>query len=146
MRRMLVTAALMLALGGSAARAATASAPLSGVKLLQVTLPSRDLSRSVTFYRDVLGLPLLLEVKGAAFFDVAGVRLRLKASSSTTAQGAELYFDDPGLSKAQALQARGVKFIGEAETVQRSSTTDLKLLEFMDPDGNALALMGEVRR
>ena len=94
----------------------------------------------------MLGLPLLFEVKGAAFFDVAGVRLRLEASSSPPAQGAELYFDDPGLSKAAALAARGVKFVGPAETVQRSPASDLKLLEFLDPDGNALAIMGEVRR
>jgi len=137
----------LLAIGAPAlAETPTAAGPLNGAKLLQVTLPSRDLARSVGFYRDVLGLPLLFQVNGAAFFDMAGVRLRLELSKAAPAAGAEIYFDDPQLSDAQRLKANGVVFAGPAETVQRSATGDLKLLEFFDPDGNVLALMGEVSR
>jgi methylmalonyl-CoA/ethylmalonyl-CoA epimerase len=120
--------------------------PLSGARLLQITLPSRDLPGAVRFYRDVLGLKLLFRVKGAVFFDVGGVRLRIEAGSTPGAGGYEIYFDDPGLSRAGALASRGVRFLGPPQTVQRSAGADLQLLEFNDPDGNALALMGEVAR
>jgi catechol 2,3-dioxygenase-like lactoylglutathione lyase family enzyme len=120
--------------------------PLGDARLAQITIPSTDLARSTAFYRDVLGLKLLFQVPGAAFFDMAGVRLRVELVKSVPASGDELYFDDPGLSRQAALAAQGVKFVGPPETVQRTATGDLKLLEFLDPDGNALALMGEVRR
>jgi hypothetical protein len=37
-----------------------------------------------------------------------------------------------------------VTFVSQAQVVQRTETHDLKLREFLDPDGNALALMGLV--
>jgi len=36
--------------------------------------------------------------------------------------------------------------VGPATTVQRTATHELKLREFFDPDGNALALMGMVAK
>ena len=131
----------------STATPATPAAPLSDTRLLQITLPTKDLTRSVTFYEHVLGLKLLFAVNGAAFLDAGGVRLRLEQSQTLAPTGAiELYFDDPGLARAEALKVRGVKFVGPPETVQHLKTTDVRLLEFVDPDGNALALMGEVSR
>jgi methylmalonyl-CoA/ethylmalonyl-CoA epimerase len=136
----------ILAVSGPAA-AAPPPGPLTDARLMQITLPARDLARAVAFYRDVLGVKLLFQVKGAAFLDAGGVRLRLEAVSAAPASAnVELYFDDPGLTRAKLLEARGVKFIGPAETVQHLATTDVQLLEFTDPDGNALALMGEVPR
>ncbi|MBS0360837.1 MAG: VOC family protein [Proteobacteria bacterium] len=121
--------------------------PLASARLMQITLPAKDLDRSVAFYDGVLGVKLLFRVKGAAFLDAGGVRLRLEQSGTPAPTGAvELYFDDPGLSRAKPLAARGVRFVGPPETVQHLATTDVQLLELTDPDGNALALMGEVPR
>jgi methylmalonyl-CoA/ethylmalonyl-CoA epimerase len=153
-RRFLLAAALAFAAAtpatatpGTATPAADAAGPLTAVRLLQITLPARDLGRATAFYRDVLGLRLLFVAGDAAFFDAGGVRLRLEHSTTLAPSGAvELYFDDPGLSRWQPLTARGVRFVGPPETVQHLRTTDLQLVEFFDPDGNALALMGEVRR
>ncbi len=39
-----------------------------------------------------------------------------------------------------------MKFAGPAQTVQQTATHELKLREFFDPDGNALALMGMVAK
>ena len=129
------------------AHAAGTAGPLSDARLLQITLPAKDLDRAIAFYRDVLGVKLLFQVKGAAFLDAGGVRLRLEKSDASLPTGAvELYFDDPGLSRFKPLADRGVHFIGPPETVQRLAATDVKLAEFTDPDGNALALMGEVAR
>ena len=130
-----------------ACHAAASAGPLSDARLLQITLPSRDLARSVAFYQDLLGVKLLFQVKGAAFFDAGGVRLRLEQNETPVPTGTvELYFDDPGLARAQPLKDRGVRFVGPPETVQRKARSDVQLLEFTDPDGNALALMGEVAR
>jgi catechol 2,3-dioxygenase-like lactoylglutathione lyase family enzyme len=106
----LALAALLAGLAaGPAARAAPG--PLADVKLAQITLPAKDLALSVAFYRDVLGVRLLFQVKGAAFFDAGGVRLRLEESQTAAPTGAvELYFDDPGLARAGPLTARGVTF------------------------------------
>ena len=46
-------------------------------KLAQIALSTRDLSKAVTFYRDVLGLPLKFEVSGMAFFDAGGTSLMI---------------------------------------------------------------------
>ncbi|MGH3075916.1 MAG: VOC family protein, partial [Gaiellales bacterium] len=57
--------------------------PLTGaIGQLHVTVS--DINRSVAFYRDVLGLPVLFEVpgQGMAFFDCQGVRLYLGAAES----------------------------------------------------------------
>jgi methylmalonyl-CoA/ethylmalonyl-CoA epimerase len=144
---MAAVAAWTAVLGGAAAAAGAPAGPLGDAKLMQITLPVKDLDRSVAFYRDVLGVKLLFRTPGAVFLDAGGVRLRLERSAAVPASGGvELYFDDAGLSRAKPLAARGVRFVGPPETVQHLATSDVQLLEFTDPDGNALALMGEVAR
>jgi catechol 2,3-dioxygenase-like lactoylglutathione lyase family enzyme len=131
----------------AAAHGQTREGPLADARLLQITLPARDLDRSVAFYTGTLGVKLLFRVKGAAFLDAGGVRLRLEESQTMAPTGSvELYWDDPGLARMAPLAARGVTFVGPPETVQRLKASDVKLAEFTDPDGNALALMGEVPR
>ncbi|HEY3949797.1 VOC family protein [Phenylobacterium sp.] len=137
----------ILAWSAGAALAGEAPGPLADARLMQITLPVKDLDRAVAFYQGVLGVRLLFRVPGAAFLDAGGVRLRLERSDTPAPTGAvELYFDDPGLARAKPLADRGVRFVGPPETVQRLAKTDVQLLEFTDPDGNALALMGEVAR
>ena len=48
--------------------------PVPVSKLFEAHLTVRDLGRSVAFYRDVLGLPVALEIpeRGATFFWVGG--------------------------------------------------------------------------
>jgi methylmalonyl-CoA/ethylmalonyl-CoA epimerase len=42
------------------------------------------------------------------------------------------------------LKGDGVVFVAQPHLVHRSAQTELWLAEFKDPDGNQLALMGEV--
>jgi hypothetical protein len=42
------------------------------------------------------------------------------------------------------LKAQGVNFLADPHLVHRTPTAELWLAEFTDPDGNQLALMGEV--
>ena len=120
---------------------------LAGRKLVQVGLTCRDLDRSRNFYRDTLGLPLLFEASGMMFFQLDGLRLMIGKEHQPGGPigGSLLYFDAPDIDAlGAALEAKGINFTGPATVVQRTETHELKLREFFDPDGNALALMGMV--
>jgi catechol 2,3-dioxygenase-like lactoylglutathione lyase family enzyme len=120
---------------------------LAGRSLMQVGLTCRDLERAKSFYRDVLGLPLLFEVSGMLFFQLAGTRLMvgLEHTKDQPLGGSILYFDAPDIhALGAALEAKGVKFGGPAHALQKTATHELMLRAFFDPDGNALALMGMV--
>lgn len=120
---------------------------LGGHLLQQVALTTSDLPRAVIFYRDILGLPLMFESNGMAFFDVAGMRLMI-AQDVNRPQGRPtsiLYFDAPDFPVTLArLIAVGVDLEGPVETVQRTAAGDLRLQQFRDPDGNMLAIIGTV--
>lgn len=126
-----------------------AEASLGGRNLMQVGLTCRDLDRAQHFYRDVLGLTLLFEAGGMMFFQLGNLRLMIGREQKPDQPfgGSILYFDAPDIDAlAIALEAKGVKFTGPAQTVQQTATRELKLREFFDPDGNALALMGMVAK
>jgi len=120
---------------------------LSGRRLAQVGLSCRELDRARGFYRDTLGLPLLFEAGNMLFFQLDGMRLMvgLAPDPAKPSGGAIVYFEAPDIDAlGAALEERGVQFLGLAVTVQQAQTHELKLREFYDPDGNALALMGMV--
>src|SRR5215469_10976128 len=124
----------------------TDAAPLRGRRLVQVALMTRDLGKSRKFYRDTLGLSLLFESGGMMFFDVGGTRL-LVGTENTAGEpgGSILYIDAPDIDTlGPVLEARGVRFLGPAQVVQRTATHELKIRAFRDPDGNILELMGNV--
>jgi catechol 2,3-dioxygenase-like lactoylglutathione lyase family enzyme len=115
---------------------------------VQIALTTRDLDRARTFYRDTLGLPLLFEVRNMLFFQLeGGPRLMIgkEERPGDPIGGAAIYFDAPDIDAiGAALEAKGVAFLGPAETLQRTDTHELKLRGFRDPDGNFVALMGMV--
>ena len=124
-----------------------ASPGLAGRSLTQVTLPASDLPRAVAFYQDVLGLPLLFESNGMAFFQLANLRLMIgRQEPGRTAIGpGVIYFEAPDLETlGTELEGRGATFRGPAETVQRTADGELKLRFLLDPDGNMIGLMGLV--
>jgi len=124
------------------------SPSLGDRRLVQIALTSRDLHRSRHFYHDVLGLKLQFEAIGMLFFELPGQRLMIGTENSAGAPGGSiLYFDAPDIDTlAPALEKKGVQFLGPLQTVQTTTTHDLKLRVFRDPDGNTLALMGMVAR
>lgn len=113
-------------------------------KVVQVAVVVRDLPRAIAFYRDTLGLTLMFETNGMAFFDAAGMRLLVGRSDTLTPGGGAVVYFDAGDWRAteQALIARGVRFTAPTEVVQREAGREHALREFVDPDGNRLAIMG----
>ena len=112
-------------------------------KLAQIALGTRDLKNAIAFYRDALGLKLMFEVSGMAFFDAGGVRLMIGPNEKGMApQGdACLYFDAGDWAATEkALEARGVRFAKPAEVVQRAEGKEHALRFFKDPDGNTIAI------
>ena len=117
--------------------------------IAQIALTVADLDRSVAFYRDALGMPLLFQAPpGLAFFRCGAIRLMLSKPEGEFKPGASsvLYFKIAGIEGAHAtLEKRGVTFVDEPHFITRMPDHDLWMTFFKDPDGNALALMEEKR-
>jgi catechol 2,3-dioxygenase-like lactoylglutathione lyase family enzyme len=114
----------------------------------QVAINVHDLARAVRFYRDTLGMRLLFEVPGMAFFDCDGVRLMLGLPSAPEFDhpASIIYYRVRDIHVTRdALVARGVRFASEPHRAARLPDHDLWLGFFPDSEGNMLAVMSEVR-
>ncbi|HET6347731.1 MAG TPA: VOC family protein [Candidatus Krumholzibacteria bacterium] len=116
--------------------------------IAQVALTVRDVPRAAKFYRDSLGLPVVLETPEMVFFQAGDIRLMLGLPEREHhAHSSIVYFKvDDILHAYNALQERGVSFTHEPRIVHRGQKTDVWLAFFHDPDLNALALMSETAR
>jgi lactoylglutathione lyase len=110
-----------------------------------------DMKRSVSFYRDVLGLPLRFESPGWTEFATEGATLALHASERSRPEE-----DDPdhlpagrcrpGLSVPdldafhQRMVERGVPCLQEPE-----ETFGARIAQYVDPDGLAISVSEEPR-
>jgi catechol 2,3-dioxygenase-like lactoylglutathione lyase family enzyme len=105
---------------------------------------TRDMERAVTFYRDVLGLPLANRAGNEwAEFQAGPVRLALHGTEepSLPASGT-VVFKVNDLDEARwALQERGVVFDGEESEVAGLA----RFATFHDPDGNPMQLIEYLR-
>jgi methylmalonyl-CoA/ethylmalonyl-CoA epimerase len=113
--------------------------------IAQIALTTQNLTGAVAFYRDTLGLKLMFEVPGMAFFDVGGTRLMLGENrlSEKLQNNTYVYFDAGDWYETEAaLERRGLKFDRPADIVQRTEGKEHAIRFFRDPDGNALAIMG----
>jgi len=122
-------------------------APIRG--LFEAHLTVSDLDRSIAFYRDVLGLPLLFTAPNLAFFDCGGVRLMLGPAETPQFDhpSSILYFRVPNLTAAyQRLVESGVKIFAPPRLIAPMPTYDLWMAAFHDSEGNIHQLMSEVPR
>jgi len=115
-------------------------------RIHQVSIRTRDTARAVAFYRDTLGLKLLFEAPPQlAFFDCGGVRLMLSPPEAEfDHQGSVLYFAVDDIKAAHtALAAAGVTFRTAPHMVAKLPDREVWLTDFLDSEGNVLALMSE---
>ncbi len=103
-----------------------------------VWLPVSDIDRSITFYRDQLGLNELQHEGDWAQLDANGLHLGLNAKESPNGQGGAVIAFQPnnGLESAvQKLRDGGVDIPGDI-----SEHAWGRVATFKDPDGNDLQL------
>lgn len=121
---------------------------LENARVAQLLIPVADFDAGIAFYRDTLGIPFLFSAPPQmAFFDCGGVRLLVGVLPPGPAaqRSSTLYFKVDDIDAVHgALTTAGVRFSAKPHVVHRTATSELWLAEFTDPDGNPLALMGEV--
>ena len=120
---------------------------LADATVTQLLIPIDDFERGVAFYRDVLGLPLLFAAPPQmAFFRCGAVRLLVGVTpvSQKVQRGSQIYFGVKDIQSIySSLKSQGVQFKAPPHVVNRSATSEVWLAEFVDLDGNQLALMSE---
>jgi len=116
-------------------------------KISLVMLGARDLTRSVNFYRDTLGLKVQFQSSEFAFLDAGGITLALAlplaqalgGSAAKLGGAAELVFAVDNVQSAyEALSAKGIKFVRAPHNVTGAQWA----ANFEDPDGHALSVFG----
>jgi catechol 2,3-dioxygenase-like lactoylglutathione lyase family enzyme len=109
---------------------------------------TRDRPKTIPFYRDILGFPLVSEDMFAAVFDLNGTMLRISTvETHQPGPSSVLGWEVPDIAAAaKALKAKGVQFniydgFGQDELgIWTSPASDAKVAWFKDPDGNVLSL------
>ena len=121
------------------------AAPSGLGPIMQILVPVADVARAADFYADVLGLPLLFEYPGNAFFDAHGVRVYLATPTQPGYAGpATIYFRvDDVTATFDRLVAAGAAAREAPEIAHRDEAYDLWLAFVTDLDGNNIGLMRE---
>ena len=115
----------------------------------QILINVKDLARATAFYRDTLGMKLLFEFPGMAFFDAGGVRLYLgRADNAEVDHPASIlyYLVTDIVATHESLVAKGVDVVAEPRFIAPMPDHDLWLADYRDSEGNIFALMSEVPR
>jgi methylmalonyl-CoA/ethylmalonyl-CoA epimerase len=114
-------------------------------EIAQIAINVHDLERAKAFYRDVLGLPLVLEAPGLVFFRCGSVRLMLSRPDRPEFDhpASILYYRVADIEAAHVRLKTKVTFDGPPRRVHRDSRHELWLAAFQDPEGNPIALFCE---
>ena len=121
---------------------------LSDATVAQIMIPVENFEKGVSFYRDTLGIPFLFSAPPQmAFFMCGSVRLLVGVlpPEHKAQRGSAIYFKVPDIQAVySSLKDKGVEFRAAPFVVHRTPKSEVWLAEFVDPDGNQLALMAEV--
>jgi predicted enzyme related to lactoylglutathione lyase len=116
-------------------------AQVTGVAQIHISV--RDLQRMVAFYRDVLGLEVVIEAESAVFLDCGGTRLYLAVPESEEYRSNPLlYFavdDIDGM--VAAVKNKGATVRSEPHVVHRTPESELWLAFISDAEDHAVGLM-----
>jgi methylmalonyl-CoA/ethylmalonyl-CoA epimerase len=120
---------------------------LANATVGQIMIPVNDFEAGTAFYRDVLGLPFLFSAPPQmSFFMCGSVRLLVGVlpAEQRPQRGSAVYFRVPDIHAVhRTLADNGVQFTAPPHVVHRTAEHELWLAEFLDLDGNPLALMAE---
>jgi len=112
-----------------------------------IMLGVRDLEKSVTFYRDRLGIDVRQRIPGFAFLDSGALTIVLSEplakNVSPLAGATEVIFSVNDVRASyEALKNQGVDFSQEPRNV----SGPMWAANFRDPDGHLLTLFGPERK
>ena len=113
----------------------------------QIAVNVKDVTRAVAFYKDVIGLPLLFESNGLAFFLCGETRLLLSLPEKAEFDhpSSVLYFKTDKLSSTiMSMTEAGAEFIDEPHMVGKMGNIEIWMAFFKDGEGNTHAIMSEV--
>ena len=115
--------------------------------LSMVMLGVRDMEKSVSFYRDRLGIQIRQQFPGFAFLDTGTVGVILSeglAKNSASVAGAtEVIFTVEDVrASAEALENKGIEFVHGPHHVNGP----MWAANLRDPDGHLLTLFGPERK
>ena len=114
--------------------------------LAQVAVTFHDVPRAVSWYRDVLGLPLIFETNGMAFFAMGDVRLMMTAPGKPEHDhpASVLYFKVANIDEAHAaLGARGAAFEDTPHLVGKMGSTEIWMCFVRDPEQHLIGITEE---
>lgn len=124
-------------------------------ELQQIALTTADLERSIHFYRDVLGLPMIasFDPPGLAFFRVGDVRLSVQKVDEVAATSSVIYFRVQDIDAAsKSLKEHSIELEREPEVVFRDDQGHFGeageeewMAFFRDPDGHVLAFASRTK-
>lgn len=114
----------------------------------QIAINCHDVKRATEFYRDKLGLRMLYEFPGLAFFDCGGVRLMLTKPETAELDhpSSIIYYRVADIHQAsRAIADKGVSIENEPRIIARMPDHDLWLSNVRDTEGNIIAFMAEMK-
>lgn len=117
---------------------------LNGV--IQVAIPARDIDRATAFYRDTLGLGLLMNGPNMAFLDCGGIRVYLDANPGSTEPGGNslVYFRATNIQHAlKTFKDSGVTIHREPHVIASLEDRDVWLMWIRDSESNLLGIIEE---
>lgn len=96
-------------------------------KIGQIGIPVNNLERAITFYQEMLALPLLFNTDTMAFFECGDVRLMLTLPEKEAFANASstLYFFVEDIQKSYVTaKSNGVDFIDEPHLIAKMDHTE----------------------
>lgn len=120
------------------------AAQVTGIS--QIYIRCTDVPRAIAFYRDSVGIPLLFETNGMAFFQAGATRLMLsKAEVPEIDHPSSLvYFGTADIAgAASAIKAKGAHVKTEPHIIAKMNGKEIWLCEWTDTEGNIMAFMEE---
>jgi catechol 2,3-dioxygenase-like lactoylglutathione lyase family enzyme len=117
--------------------------PIQLSRITAIMLGVRDLAQALEFYKEKLGLPVIMQEQSLALLQCGGVMLGLSRGhvnlAPHVAGATEVVFGVENVRAAhKALAEKGVAFINEP----RQATATDWVAHFKDPDGHILSLFG----
>jgi predicted enzyme related to lactoylglutathione lyase len=112
-------------------------------KIAQVSVRTKDLQRATAFYRDTLGLKVVISNTLISILDCGGITLLLGPSESSSI----IYFEVDDIKKTvETLAGRGVKIEEKPNIVGQLGNVDVWIAIFKDSEDNSMGLMSKTPR